>query len=63
MQSIKIFFIRQGSSQESLVVLVVDKGQLLQHLAAVDLSVFNFLVQQQKPATVIYHGTIGFADK
>ncbi|MBY0347890.1 MAG: threonylcarbamoyl-AMP synthase [Hydrotalea flava] len=58
----KVFQIKNRPPQKSLVVLVADEKQVLQHVAAIDLCVFDFLAKQQKPTTVIYPAAIGFAN-
>jgi L-threonylcarbamoyladenylate synthase len=44
------------------VVLVASEREVLQHIAAVDLAVFDYLDQSPKPTTVIYDNAIGFPD-
>jgi L-threonylcarbamoyladenylate synthase len=57
----KIFHIKQRPAEKSMIVLVADERQVLQHVSEVDLQVFDFLKSYNKPATVIYNGPIGLA--
>jgi len=58
----KIFSIKQRSEAKSLIVLLADERDVLQYVAAPDLSVFDYLDTVSKPTTVIYDGIIGLAE-
>jgi L-threonylcarbamoyladenylate synthase len=58
----KIYALKKRSDSKSMIVLVAEERDILQYVAAPDLSVFNFLQQQLKPTTVIFEGAIGFAE-
>lgn len=56
----RIFDLKQREDSKSMIVLVADEREVLQYVAAPDLSVFDFIQQQTKPTTVIFEGAIGF---
>ena len=58
----KIFFIKQRPEAKSLIVLMAGERDVLQYVAAPDLSVFDYLGTVAKPTTVIYDGIIGLAE-
>src|SRR5690349_14337445 len=58
----KIFQIKKREDSKSMIVLVADEREILQYVAAPDLSVFDFIEQQSRPTTVIYEGAIGLAE-
>jgi L-threonylcarbamoyladenylate synthase len=58
----KIINLKNRPVQKSFVVLVADERELMQHVASLDLEVFNYLDQTVKPTTVIYDHAIGLAD-
>jgi L-threonylcarbamoyladenylate synthase len=58
----KIYALKKRSDSKSMIVLVAEERDILQYVAAPDLSVFNFLQQQLRPTTVIFEGAIGFAE-
>jgi L-threonylcarbamoyladenylate synthase len=58
----KIFTIKQRPEAKSLIVLLADERDVLQYVAAPDLSVFDYLDTVTKPTTVIYDGIIGLAE-
>jgi len=45
-----------------MIVLVADERDIMQHVAAPDLSLFDYLDKTTKPTTVVYEGALGFAD-
>lgn len=57
----KIYQLKKRSDEKALIVLVADERDVMQHVAAPDLSLFDFLVTTIKPTTVIYDGALGFA--
>ena len=58
----KIFRIKQRPDEKALIVLAADERMVMQHVAAADLAVFDYLQKASKPTTVIYDGAIGLAD-
>ncbi len=57
----KVFALKKRSETKSLIVLVADQRDILQHTSQPDLRIFDFLQSVQKPTTVIYEGAIGLA--
>ncbi len=58
----KIIELKKRPQHKSFVVLVASERDVLQYVAAPDLSVFDYLQQVAKPTTVIYEHAIGLAD-
>jgi L-threonylcarbamoyladenylate synthase len=58
----KIYQLKKRSDEKAMIVLVADERDVLQHVAAPDLSLFDHLETTIKPTTVIYDGALGFAD-
>jgi L-threonylcarbamoyladenylate synthase len=58
----KIYSLKKRQDNKTMIVLVADERELMQYVAAPDLSVFNFIQQQTRPTTVIYEGALGLAD-
>lgn len=58
----KVYQLKNRSDEKALIVLVADERDVMQHAAAPDLSLFDFLATTIKPTTVIYDGALGFAD-
>jgi L-threonylcarbamoyladenylate synthase len=58
----KIYKLKKRSDEKALIVLVADERDIMQHVAAPDLSLFDHLEKSTKPTTVIYDGALGFAD-
>ncbi len=58
----KIYSLKQRPDEKAMIVLVADERDIMQYVAAPDLSLFNYLEQTTKPTTVIYEGAIGFAE-
>ncbi|MDB5208816.1 MAG: threonylcarbamoyl-AMP synthase [Flavisolibacter sp.] len=54
----RIYKIKQRNESKSLIILVADEREILQYVAALDLAVFDFIEQQQKPTTIIFDGAI-----
>ncbi len=50
----KIFALKRRADSKSMIVLVADERDILQYTASPDLSVFDFIQQQQRPTTVIF---------
>ncbi len=57
----KVYKLKKRNDQKALIVLVADERDVMQHVAAPDLSLFDFLATTVKPTTVIYDGALGFA--
>lgn len=57
----KIYALKQRPLTMPLIVLVPDEQNVLQHVAAPDLAVFDHLKTCTVPTTVVYPGAIGFA--
>jgi len=58
----KIYRLKKRSDNKSMIVLVADEKDVLQHVAAPDLSVFDYLEKTSKPTTVIFNGALGLAE-
>ena len=58
----KIYRLKKRPDEKSMIILVADEKDVLQHVAHPDLRVFDHLKQIKKPTTVIYDGAIGLAD-
>jgi L-threonylcarbamoyladenylate synthase len=57
----KIYPLKQRNDQQALIVLVAEERDILQHVAAPDMELFDYLAKCQKPTTVIYEGALGLA--
>jgi len=55
----KIFILKQRPSEKSMIILVADERDILQHVAAPDPLIFDYLEEQERPTTVVYDGGIG----
>jgi L-threonylcarbamoyladenylate synthase len=58
----KIYKLKKRNDEKAMIVLVADERDIMQHVAAPDLSLFNYLENVTKPTTVVYEGALGFAD-
>jgi L-threonylcarbamoyladenylate synthase len=58
----KIYKLKKRDDEKVMIVLVSDERDVMQHVAAPDLSLFDHLDKTTKPTTVIYDGALGFAD-
>ncbi|MBG9378279.1 threonylcarbamoyl-AMP synthase [Panacibacter sp. DH6] len=58
----RIIALKQRPATKSFVVLVASEKEVLQHVAAPDLAVFDYLSKVTKPTTVIYGHAIGLAE-
>jgi len=58
----KIYKLKRRSDEKAMIVLVADERDIMQHVAAPDLSLFDYLDKSIKPTTVVYEGALGFAD-
>ena len=55
----KIYNIKQREDTKSLIILMADEREILQHVAAPDLSVFDFIEKQTRPTTIIFENAVG----
>lgn len=58
----KIYQIKERPANKSMIVLVADERDVLQYVSGLDLQVFDYLKEMQRPTTVIYEGAVGLAD-
>jgi L-threonylcarbamoyladenylate synthase len=58
----KVYQLKKRPDEKAMIVLVADERQVLQHVAAPDLQIFDYLQETNKPTTVIYTGAIGLAE-
>ncbi len=58
----RIYQLKQRPESKSMIVLVAEEKEILQHVASPDLAVFDFLEKTEKPTTVIYNGVLGLAE-
>lgn len=58
----RVYEIKQRPLHSSMLVLVTEEQDVLNHVAAPDLAVFDHLKSCSNPTTVVYEGAIGFAD-
>ena len=58
----KIIQLKNRPAQKSFVVLVASASEIMEHVAELDLRVFDHLHQTTKPTTVIYKNAIGLAN-
>ena len=58
----RIYTIKERPAAKSMIILVADEKDILQHVADPNPQIFDFLKNTPKPTTVIYQGAIGIAD-
>jgi len=58
----KIYKLKKRNDEKAMIVLVADEKDIMQYVAAPDLSLFDYLDKTAKPTTVVYDGALGFAD-
>jgi L-threonylcarbamoyladenylate synthase len=58
----RVYKLKKRNDEKAMIVLVADEKEIMQHVAAPDLSLFDHLEKTTKPTTVIYDGALGFAD-
>lgn len=58
----RIYRLKKRPDEKAMIVLVADERDILKHVAAPDLAIFDFLATTSKPTTVIYDGAIGLAE-
>ena len=57
----RFYELKKRSDEKAMIVLVAEEKDVLNHVAAPDLQVFDHLNKTKKPTTVIYDGAIGLA--
>src|SRR5690606_31210366 len=57
----KIFSIKERPANRSCIILLADERDLIQYVAALDLTVFDYIDSLTKPTTIIYDDAIGIA--
>ena len=57
----KIYKLKKRSDEKAMIVLVADERDVMLHVAAPDLSLFDYLEKTTKPTTVVYEGALGLA--
>lgn len=58
----RIYQIKNREDSKSLIILVADEKDVLQYVAAPDLSVFDFIEEQTRPTTIIFEHALGLPD-
>ena len=58
----KIFQLKKRPDDKAMIVLVGEERDILKYVANADLRVFDYLLQNPKPVTVVYEGAIGLAE-
>ena len=58
----KVYQLKKRSDEKAMIVLVADERDVMLHVAAPDLSLFDYLEKTTRPTTVVYDGALGFAD-
>jgi L-threonylcarbamoyladenylate synthase len=58
----RIYKLKKRNDEKAMIVLLADEKEILQHVAAPDLSLFDYLDKTTKPTTVVYDGAIGFPE-
>jgi L-threonylcarbamoyladenylate synthase len=58
----KIYTLKKRNDEKAMIVLVANERDIMQYVAAPDLSLFDYLETTKKPTTVVYDGALGFAD-
>ncbi|HZF66114.1 MAG TPA: L-threonylcarbamoyladenylate synthase [Chitinophagaceae bacterium] len=58
----RIFQLKKREDTKSMIVLVAEERDVLYYTASPDLSVFNFIQEQDRPTTVIYEHALHLPD-
>jgi len=58
----RINALKQRPLGAPMIALVTEEQDILKHVAAPDLALFDYLKESEQPTTVIYDGAIGLAD-
>lgn len=58
----KIYELKSRAESKTMIIMVADEWEVLQHAAGVDPEVFLYIDQADKPTTVIYDGPMDVAE-
>jgi L-threonylcarbamoyladenylate synthase len=58
----KIYSIKQREDTKSLIILMAHEREILQYVAAPDLSVFDFIEKQTRPTTIIFENAVNLPE-
>lgn len=58
----RIYRIKEREDSKSLIILMAEERDVLQYVAAPDLSVFDFIEKQTRPTTIIFDNAVGLPD-
>ena len=58
----RIYQIKNREDSKSMIILVADERDVLQHAASLDLAVFDFIEEQTRPTTIIFEHAVGLPD-
>jgi L-threonylcarbamoyladenylate synthase len=58
----RIFALKERDDKKSMIILVADENDILQHVAAPDPSVTDYIEAQDRPTTIIFDGAVGLPD-
>ncbi|MBC8033230.1 MAG: threonylcarbamoyl-AMP synthase [Chitinophagaceae bacterium] len=58
----RIYALKQRALTKSMIILVADEKDVLQHVPGLDLQVFDHLASTDRPTTVVYDSAVGLAD-
>jgi L-threonylcarbamoyladenylate synthase len=58
----KIYNIKQREDTKSLIILMADEREILQYVAAPDLSVFDFIEKQTRSTTIIFENAVSLPE-
>jgi len=58
----RVYKLKKRSDEKALIVLLANERDIMQHVAAPDLALFDYLDKTTKPTTVVYQGALGLAD-
>lgn len=57
----RIYKLKNRPDEKSMIILVADEKEISKYVNAPDPNIFNYLKNNTKPTTVIYHDAKGFA--
>ena len=58
----KVYALKQRQESKTMIIMVADEWEVMQHAANVDPQVFIYLDNASRPTTVIYEGAIDIAE-
>lgn len=58
----KLIQLKGKKPNQGLIILLASERDVLQYVTQLDMAVFDYLAQTEKPTTVVYEGGIGVAD-